>query len=55
MQKLLIAKDIGIQTNFKVISYLIDTSWIKKTEPKEVKIRLEKTFEKLVDLVDTTS
>jgi hypothetical protein len=50
MQKLLIAKDIGIQTNFKAISNLINTSWIKDTEPWEVKIRLEKTFAKLSKL-----
>ncbi len=50
IQKLLIAKDIGVKTNFTSISNLIDTYWIKNMDPKTVKIRLEKTFAKLSEL-----
>ncbi|MBP9779972.1 hypothetical protein KBD33_05125 [Candidatus Gracilibacteria bacterium] len=55
MQKLLVAKDIGIQTNFTSISNLIDTSWIKNTDPKEVKMRLVNIFTKLAKLTETTA
>lgn len=47
MQKLLIAKDIWIKTNFKLITDLLDVSWIKSTELKKTKEKLEKTFDKL--------
>lgn len=55
MQKLLIAKDIGIQTSFRSISNLIDTSWTMNTDPKEAKIRLIRTFEKLSEFTGSTS
>lgn len=47
-QKLLTAKDIGLEINFEAITDLLDTSWIQDTGPKVAKEQLGKSFDRLL-------